>query len=135
MKDQDLDHLLYPALLIGCALVAAGVLIYVRWFSHIPVAGCWVYEELHLYCPGCGCTRAFAALLQGDVLRSLRYNPGVAYFALGTVVYLLTQTVQRLTGWRCGVRFRPIYLHLGFGILVGNALVWNLLWHVWRIQM
>lgn len=134
---KTLDDILYPALLCACVVLAAAVLVYVRWCSHIPIAGCWFYEELQLYCPGCGCTRAFAALLQGDILRSLRYNAGVCYFALGVTVYLLTQTVQRISRGRlhCGLRFEMIYLHLGFGILAANALVWNILWHFFGIAM
>lgn len=32
-------------------------------------------HELHLYCIGCGGTRAVSALLHGNLLKSLRYNP------------------------------------------------------------
>ena len=105
---RTLDDILYPAVLCAAAVLAAAVLVYVRWFSHIPLPTCWIYEELHLYCPGCGCTRAFEALLRGDILRSLRYNAAVCYFAAGVTVYLLTQTVQRLSRGklRCGLRYR-----------------------------
>jgi len=134
---RTLDDILYPAVLSTAAVIAAAVLVYLRWFSHVPIAMCWIYEELHLYCPGCGCTRAFEALLRGDILRSLRYNAAVCYFAAGVTVYLLTQTVQRLSRGkiRCGLAFRPIYLHLGFGLLLGNALAWNVLWHGFGITM
>lgn len=134
---RTLDDILYPAVLCAAAVLAAAVLVYVRWFSHIPLPTCWIYEELHLYCPGCGCTRAFEALLRGDILRSLRYNAAVCYFAAGVTVYLLTQKVQRLSRGklRCGLHYRNIYLHLGFGLLLGNALVWNVLWHGFGITM
>jgi Protein of unknown function (DUF2752). len=35
---------------------------------------CPVYRYLHLLCPGCGTTRALAALLHGDVSEALRWN-------------------------------------------------------------
>ncbi len=35
---------------------------------------CPVYLLLHLRCPGCGTTRAFAALLHGEVAEALRWN-------------------------------------------------------------
>jgi len=131
------DDIIYPAVLSAAAVIAAAVLVYVRWFAHVPLPVCRFYEQLHIYCPGCGCTRAFAALLQGDILRSLRYNAGVFYFAAGAAVYLVSQTVQRLSRGRirCGIRYRNVYLYIGLGILVLNAVVWNILWHAYGITM
>ncbi len=134
---RSLDDIVYPAVLCTAAVIAAAVLVYVRWFAHVPLPACWVYENLRLYCPGCGCTRAFTALLRGDILRSLRYNAGVFYFAAGAAVYLVSQTVQRISRGRirCGIRYRNVYLYLGLGILVLNAVVWNILWHAYGITM
>jgi Protein of unknown function (DUF2752) len=36
---------------------------------------CPVYTMLHLYCPGCGGTRALAALLQGQFAQAVHFNP------------------------------------------------------------
>jgi hypothetical protein len=36
---------------------------------------CPVYRYLHLYCPGCGATRALAALLHGRLAEAMHYNP------------------------------------------------------------
>lgn len=35
---------------------------------------CPIYRYLHLQCPGCGGTRAFAALLHGHIAEALRLN-------------------------------------------------------------
>ena len=35
---------------------------------------CPIYNSLHLLCPGCGTTRAFAALLRGHLQEALRLN-------------------------------------------------------------
>ncbi|MCL2660617.1 MAG: DUF2752 domain-containing protein [Acidobacteriaceae bacterium] len=35
---------------------------------------CLVYSLFHLQCPGCGATRALAALLQGHLYEALRFN-------------------------------------------------------------
>ena len=35
---------------------------------------CPIHEYLHLECPGCGATRALAALLRGRVVEALRLN-------------------------------------------------------------
>lgn len=56
--------------------------------SHILIRNglykCSLLEKLHLYCPGCGGTRAVYALLRLDVLSSLIYNPLVL---IGGIVY------------------------------------------------
>jgi hypothetical protein len=35
---------------------------------------CPIYEYLHLQCPGCGATRALAALLRGHLAEALHFN-------------------------------------------------------------
>ncbi|OJV43824.1 MAG: hypothetical protein BGO25_11765 [Acidobacteriales bacterium 59-55] len=35
---------------------------------------CPIYQYFHIECPGCGTTRALAALLHGNVLEALRLN-------------------------------------------------------------
>jgi hypothetical protein len=40
--------------------------------THFPK--CVFYSLYHLYCPSCGNTRSVIALLNGDLLASLRYN-------------------------------------------------------------
>ncbi|MBK7669466.1 MAG: DUF2752 domain-containing protein [Sphingobacteriaceae bacterium] len=41
-------------------------------------------------CPGCGMTRAFFALIRGNLMESLSYNPGLIPFLI-TVTALLIQ--------------------------------------------
>ena len=41
--------------------------------------------KMHIYCPGCGGTRAFFALLRLDILASLKYNPSVIF---GVAVFI-----------------------------------------------
>ena len=36
---------------------------------------CVMHNYFHLYCPGCGGTRAFDAFLRGEILVSVSYNP------------------------------------------------------------
>jgi uncharacterized protein DUF2752 len=57
---------------------------------------CPIYSFLHLQCPGCGTTRALAALLHGHVFEALRFNalttlltpPAAIYAALCYVRFL-----------------------------------------------
>ncbi len=52
---------------------------------HYGIYKCAFFETFHLYCPGCGGTRAFFSLLHFDILSSLRYNP---VLVAGIFVYL-----------------------------------------------
>ncbi len=38
------------------------------------IPACSVYMAYDIYCPACGNTRSITALLQGDLITSLRYN-------------------------------------------------------------
>lgn len=53
---------------------------------------CAFSRLLHLYCPGCGGTRAVKALLTGHPLRSLVYNPIVLWL----IVLAVAQYVRAL---------------------------------------
>lgn len=80
---------------------------------------CKLYSMLGLYCPGCGGTRAFYALLQGKVLQSLLLHPLVVYFAVGYLVFMLSHMLDILTQGRIrGFYFCPYYWYVGIGILL-----------------
>lgn len=88
---------------------------------------CPIYRYLHLKCPGCGTTRALAALLHGDIAEALRLNAlttllmpfAAAYAALCYGRFLRRETVQL-------PRLPPpaVYMALGFAVLF--AIVRNL---------
>lgn len=60
-----------------------------------PLPGCLFYQATHLYCIGCGLTRALFALSHGDVLRALHMNPlGVIMLVAGPLMLL------HIAGWR-----------------------------------
>lgn len=50
---------------------------------------CIFHEFTGLYCPGCGGTRAFFALLHGHPVLSFRYNPVVEYFLFFFIFYVV----------------------------------------------
>jgi len=49
---------------------------------------CPVWVITHLQCPGCGATRAMAALLHGRVLEALQYNSKIVFLAPFFLGYL-----------------------------------------------
>lgn len=55
---------------------------------------CPIFTLFHLQCPGCGATRAFAALLQGHLREALHYN---ALFTL-TLPFAILWSVRLYRG-------------------------------------
>jgi len=80
------------ALLSAAAVAAAGAAAVLlrfdpsktRWMPR-----CFFHTLTGLYCPGCGSTRAFHALLHGNVAASLRWNPLFIPLALLLAVLLV----------------------------------------------
>jgi hypothetical protein len=79
------------------AVAAAGAACMLQRF---PPAGsrfyprCPVFLWLHIYCPGCGGTRAIAALLHGRLTEAMHWNAMVVLFFPFAAVFLA------LTYWR-----------------------------------
>lgn len=67
--------ILDAALLLGAVVFSAFGAQLMAFFSYWNV--CVLHDVFHLYCPGCGGTRALFALLEGRPLRSFLYNPAI----------------------------------------------------------
>ena len=80
------DREAYPTAWITLAVL---VLLYLLWRFALgapTVSRCWVWEHWHVYCPGCGGTRALMALAQGRVGAALWYHtPVVITLALAAI--------------------------------------------------
>jgi hypothetical protein len=64
---------------------------------------CPVHELLHLQCPGCGATRALAALLHGRLIEALHFN------ALATLL-LPIAAVYGVLCYKRWLQHRPLHL-------------------------
>ena len=90
--------LLFNALLF---LLVAGIFVYLYLLRvwELPFA-CHVHDRLHIYCPGCGCTRAVEELLRFRLLASLLANPAVLLGGLTAVYYEITLLFAARRGGR-----------------------------------
>jgi hypothetical protein len=77
------------------SLLAAAVLAWTLWRFPPETSRfypqCPVFFWLHLYCPGCGATRALAALLHGRLSDALRWNAlAVAFIPMAVAFFGLS---------------------------------------------
>ena len=111
--------------LAGLALIAVklGVL---QMLGGIPP--CALHRLTGYYCPGCGGTRAMMALFHGKILTSLYYHPVVVYTAAVGGWFMLSQTVERLSGRKIkiGLHYRDVYLWIALAIVILSCLGKNL---------
>ena len=123
------DREAYPAAWITLAALAGAFLLWRFALGEPTVSRCWVWEHWHVYCPGCGGTRALIALARGQIGEALRCHlPVVAALALAAA-YLLTQTVWRLRGRRgWALHYCPWWPALLVGLFLVNCLARNVLW-------
>ncbi len=92
---------------------------------------CIFHELTGFYCPGCGGTRAFLALITGHPIISFLYNPAVIYaagvllfYAVWGVSYAISQ--HHLKKIR-RPRFYLAFVWIFIAILFANCTVKNLL--------
>lgn len=107
---------------VGCVLLFIGLMIWkYAPFVQLLDTRCGFHEFLHLYCPGCGGTRAVYALLRLDIIESFLYHPIVPMLALllveyyiGAIVTLIRKNGKRyyyLRIWFCYVALGVIIVH------------------------
>jgi hypothetical protein len=77
------------AVAIPFALFACVLFFDIIVFLIQAMGDCRLYSFTGILCPGCGGTRSAAALVRGDVITSLRFNPVVIFLCvLGGAFYL-----------------------------------------------
>lgn len=126
----------------GWAILAiAGVILVLLRLFPIPIQKlllpCAVHTLLGVYCPGCGGTRAVAALLKGDLLTSFLCHPLVLYTAAAGGWFLISQTIERITRhrFRIGMKYRDGYVWAALIIVAVNFIVKNMLLIFWHIDL
>ena len=86
---------------------------------------CLFHVVTGAYCPGCGGTRAFLALLHGRVADSIRLNPLVLYMAVSIPSFLLYRfyCIRKKKAPRSAVWMTALFI--GIAVLAVNFFVKN----------
>ncbi len=125
---------------IGLIFLGAGAIVWAVYHfalqDRMPTMPCFFDTVLGIYCPGCGGTRALAALVRGRLLKALWYHPLIPYVAVVGGGFMLTQGLERfgirhVRGWR----YHSWYLYAGIGLIVFNFIGKNMLRLFWGITM
>lgn len=91
---------------------------------------CYFKVHWNIYCPGCGGTRALLALIRGDVVQSMKYNPIVLLFlmdVLGTTTLCIIENKNKkysTARWRMIIHIVFLIFILAF-FLVRNLMLYG----------
>ena len=92
----------------------------------VPVT-CLFKQVTGIYCPACGMTRAFITLLEGNILKSLYYNPTVIYILGYVSIYMIINTICKMFSKEMIIKYSNFYLYLGIFIMMLNFIIRNIL--------
>ena len=121
---------------ISTTVILAIILVGFVVFSYYPIDNlaqeghCNFSQQFHLYCPGCGGTRAVESLLHGHVITSFMQNPVPVYAIL---LFLRIWIALFHNTFFCKIQSKlwiVLYSWEAWGILfvvVGNFIIRNLL--------
>lgn len=130
------DDWIYHSLWIVLAVLGGLFLLWYIPLGQPPLPACWFYTRCHIYCPGCGGTRAVEALLRGRILQAVWYHPAVPFAAVSIDAYLASQSIWRLRVRRGMVlRYSDKWLRAFILLLAVNCLTRNLLWFGFHISL
>lgn len=97
-------------------------------------AGCFIRDYFHIYCPGCGGTRAVEALFRLQLMKSLYYNPAVILMLL-TAVFI--QSIRIIEAKRDIKIYKARIIAYGVFLVIWSAyfIVRNILLVFYGIDM
>lgn len=105
----------------GISFVIMIAVMLLQEYSVLPSIPCGMKLVLHMYCPGCGGTRAVLSLLHGHFFQSLYYNPAVILggilmlaYEIGVIATLVKRNGKRYYYPKAGLAYGYIAVVLAF---------------------
>ena len=87
---KNINYLFYAILLTALVLL----FVYCIWGENLRIPQCIFFTKFNIYCPGCGCTRAFIEMIHFNIIQSLIYNPGVIYYTIIISLYVIASILD-----------------------------------------
>ena len=128
-KDELTDTWFKLGIAFGIILLAAMISFYI-WGEKIAFGDvkCAFYTVVHLYCPGCGGTRAAYYLFHGRIIKSFLFNPFVPYTLAAYFVFMINTILVKTTKKAGFTRYpASITIYVGVGLLIVQCIVRNIL--------
>ena len=129
-KEFDLHTYIYIVGVVAIAIIPLGIFVWKRLIIQFPfLRDCFFYSNYHIYCPGCGGTRAVQYLLKGEILKSLQAHPIVLYSLIIYLYYMIAYTIKLALKkiHFIKVEFHIGYLYGAFMIIIVNCIIKNFL--------
>ncbi len=87
----------WATVIVGVWLALLAGLVCLQRFAHTNVTTCQFHRATGLPCPTCGLTRGVLALLHGDVLAAIGYNPLFMSILVMTAIWLIARLALGVT--------------------------------------
>ncbi len=137
-KPSELENQIFNlGIIFLIVVVGVLVILFNIILPNYEVPTCMWNKLLGIYCPGCGGTRSFIALMKGEILLSLWYHPLVIYSVAIYGAFMISHGFAKITKYRYikGIPFYPWYLYLAIFIIVINVIIKNILLIRWNITL
>lgn len=133
MKHEKFDYTFYTTLIASLLIIFLIIFYILYLYRYISIPECFIYKNFGIYCPACGCTRATFSLLEGDILKSLCYNPSIVYFSITTLLYLLFKFIKFENSIL--VKYIHTFFYIGIFIILLNCILRNIFMFVFNISI
>lgn len=120
-------------IMIWCFIIITGILVLSNKLINFTLLNkmppCIFRVITKLNCPVCGGTRAFYSLINGDILKSISYNPIIVYGVTCITPFMIGKTIYYISGKKLckRIHFMPIFVYMGLVLLFINFLIKNAL--------
>jgi hypothetical protein len=116
------DKLLYY---LGIFSIVIIIIYFILSKYFIIETNCFLKTNFNIYCPLCGGTRATILLFQGELLKSIYYNPIVIYTILLGSIFMIKNTIAIFFNKIKVFSITNKYLYIFLIILTLNFLIKN----------